>query len=198
MGLPCKTCRYGICFFILVAFSLTCGCICGLSPQEHHAGGNDDQSSGIDSPETGSVASVNMSESNGRASPTISPVPTSRPPDFTMSAEGGMDHRPGERVRFYGIDTCSDVVYLFVSCTGAPICGGSLDDPKVPIIDRDTATFTRVNVSEDGSWEYFWTAPADPPELMFDLYNVIASAEPRDKPHLDEVAGWAMVTVKIS
>ena len=126
------------------------------------------------------------------------PSASPRPSAFTIHVEGGKDHRPGETLRFYGMDTDSDVVYLYLSCTKAPIYGGRLEDPQKPVIDRDAATFTLVNVSEEGSWEYFWTAPSSQPALMFDLYNVIAAAEPRDKPHLDEASNWDMVTIKIN
>jgi hypothetical protein len=132
--------------------------------------------------------------------PTVipTPAPTSRPSAFTVYAEGGKDHRPGETIRLYGMDTCSDAVYLFISCTKTPISGGRLNDLQKPVVDRDNTTFTRVNVSKDGSWEYFWDIPCSQPTLLFDLYEVIAVTEPRDKPHLDEAANWDMVTVKIS
>jgi hypothetical protein len=57
-----------------------------------------------------------------------------------------------------------------------------------PVVDRNAATFIRVNVSEGGSWEYNWTVPSGSTALMFGLYNVIVSSEPRDKSHLDEAS----------
>lgn len=132
--------------------------------------------------------------------PTMRPIPTPspRPSAFTIYAEGGKDHQAGETLRFYGTDTYSDVVYLYLSCMKSPISGGRLEDLQKPVVDRDAASFTRVNVSDDGSWEYFWTVPSSRPVLMFDLYNVIAAGEPRDKPHLDEASNWDMVTIKIN
>lgn len=38
----------------------------------------------------------------------------------------------------------------------APINGGRLENVLMPVMDGDPATFTRVNVSDDGCWEYFW------------------------------------------
>jgi hypothetical protein len=132
------------------------------------------------------------------ADPAGTPSPSPRPSAFTISVEGGKDHRPGETLHIYGMDTYSDAVFLYLSCTKAPVTGGCLGDIQKPVVDRDGATFTRVNVSKDGSWDYFWTAPPGQPALLFDLYNLIAAAEPRDKPHLDDASNWDMVTVKIS
>lgn len=195
-------CRLFLATIMIIAVMAITGCICGLdSPAPYDTGKGDYN---VSSPGQDVPGSVNLTEppaqdtSDATVTPMPAPTPTPRPSAFTIYAEGGRDHQPGETMRLYGMDTYSDAVYLFVSCTNAPICGGCLDNVQTPVIDRDAATFTRVNVSEDGSWEYFWTAPEGQPALMFDLYNVIATAEPRDKPHLDEAAGWDMITVKIS
>jgi hypothetical protein len=196
--------KRGVCWpfllTIVMAVMAFTGCICGpLSPAPHDIGGGytnvsspDLESPGIQN-STGPLAQ-DMPDATG----TPTPAPTPRPSAFTVYVDGGKDHRPGETLRLYGMDTYSDTVYLFVSGTNAPIGGGCLDDVQKPVTDRDAVTFTRADVSEDGSWEYFWTAPGSQPALMFDLYNVIASAEPRDRPHLDEARAWDLVSVKIS
>jgi hypothetical protein len=186
-----------ILFMTVVAITV---CIYGLNYLSHQntgKGDNNVSSSGRDARE---IIDSPVPGAQETPDPTLRPTssPTPRPSAFTIYAEGGKDHRPGETLRFYGMDTYSDVLYLYLSCMNAPIYGGRLDDPQKPVVDRDAATFTRVNVSEDGSWEYFWPAPGEKPTLLFDLYNVIATAEPRDKPHLDEAADWDMVTVKIN
>jgi hypothetical protein len=167
------------------------------SPQNVGRGDNNVSLPGPDNGErmdtTGPLAQVTPD-------PTMLPTPSASPSPsaFTIHVEGGKDHRPGDILRFYGIDTDSDVLYLYLSATMAPIYGGRMEDPKKPVVDREAATFTPVNVSEDGSWEYFWTVPSSRPVLMFDLYNVIAASEPRDKPHLDDAGDWDMVTIKIN
>lgn len=183
---------------ILAVVTLT-GCICGLNSLAPQNVGKGDYY--VSSPGQYDHGSINttMPLAQDTSDPTIMPIPTPtpRPSAFTIYAEGGKDHLPGETLRLYGMDTFSGIVYLYISSTNAPICGGCLYDVRTPVVDSDPATFTQVNVSEDGSWEYFWTAPPGQPALMFDLYNVIAASEPRDKPHLDEAAGWDLVTVKI-
>jgi hypothetical protein len=191
-------------FFLLMTLILVvvifAGCICGLNSLAPQNIGNDDYNVSSSGPKNRESIGSPVLGAQDTHEPTITPTPapTPRPSAFTIYAEGGKDHRHGETLRFYGMDTCSDVVYLFISGTNAPICGGCLENIRTPVIDSDPATFTRVNVSEDGSWEYFWTAPAGKPALLFDLYNVIVAAEPRDKPHLDEALAWDLVTVKIS
>jgi hypothetical protein len=190
--------------FMIVAAMTIAGCICGLdslTPQDINKGERN-----ISSPDTADGRSINPTEpvAGGTPGPALksdpppSPTPTSRPSSFTVYAEGGKDHRPGESLRLYGTDTYSDVVYLFISGVDAPISGGRLKDLEKPVNDLDATSFTRVNVSEDGSWEYYWDVPSGKQSLMFDLYEVIAVAEPRDKPHLDEAPAWDLVTVKIS
>jgi hypothetical protein len=185
---------------MFVAAVMIAICIYGLhstSPPNIDKGDYNISSSGPDSHEIiGSPEPLAQDSPDPTMKPTPSPSP--RPSAFTIYVEGGKDHRPGETLRFYGMDTYSDVLYLYLSCTKAPIDGGRLDNPQKPVVDRDAATFSRVNVSEDGSWEYYWTVPYGQPALMFDLYNVIAAAEPRDKRHLDEASDWDMVTVKIN
>lgn len=186
-------------FMFMAAVTITV-CICGrdfLTPQDVGRGDYNVSLPGPDNHESIDTTQPLVQDAPG---PTVkpSPVPSPRPSAFTIHADGGKDHRPGETLRFYGMDTASDVVYLYLSCMVAPIYGGRMEDMQKPVIDRDAATFTRVNVSEDGSWEYFWTASPGQPALLFDLYNVIAAAEPRDKPHLDEASNWDMVTIKIN
>jgi hypothetical protein len=178
------------------------GCICGFDSLTPHDITKAERN--VSSPDTADGGSIGPTEpvARGTPGPTIlfPPVatPTPRPSSFTVYAEGGKDHRPGETLRLYGTDTYSDVVYLFISGMNAPISGGRLNDTQKPVVDGNAATFARANVSEDGSWEYEWAVPSGQPALMFDLYNVIATSEPRDKPHLDEAPAWDMVTVKIS
>jgi hypothetical protein len=185
---------------MILAMVMIAGCLCGLnSPllQDTGKGDYNVSPSGPDNP-----GNINSTEPVPPATPadTVMPTPspTPRPSAFTISVEGGKDHQPGDTVRIYGVDTYSAVLYLLVSGTKTPISGGSLDNLQMSVVDGDADTFTRVNVNEDGSWEYNWTVPPGQPALMFDLYNVIASIEPRDKPHLDEATSWDMVTVKIS
>ena len=120
------------------------------------------------------------------------------PQAFSISVEGGKDHRPGETLRIHGVDTYSDILYLFVSGTMAPLDGGRLDNARKPVVDGDHTTFVLVNVSADGSWAYSWAVPAERPALAFDLYNIIATVAPRDKPHLDQSPAWDLVTIKIN
>ncbi len=152
---------FPVMILFLAAVTITV-CICGLnslSPENIDKGDYNVSSSGQDSRE---IIDSPVPLAQDTPDPTMRPTPTPspRPSAFTIYAEGGKDHRPGETLRLYGMDTYSDVVYLYLSCTKAPICGGCLDDLQKPVVDRDAATFTRVNVSEDGSWEYFWTAPS--------------------------------------
>jgi hypothetical protein len=196
VDLSLKSCLCGV-ILIVIAGSLACGCICGFSqPGQPVIGDNKtgDLVMPVENPGTGTL----RPEVTGIAISTPGPTPCRRPAEFTVHADGGKDHEQGETIRIYGVDTYSDTVYLFVSCMMAPVNGGRTDNVKLPVVDGDVKTFTRINVSEDGAWEYDWTPPRDQPMLMFDLYNVIAAAEPRDKPHLDDAPAWDMVTVKIS
>jgi hypothetical protein len=201
--------KRGVCMpflaaFMIIAAMTIAGCICGLDslvPQDISKAGHNvsslDQADGRSISSTAPVVRDTPYPTLMSApAPALTPSPG--PSSFTVYAEGGKDHRPGETLRLYGTDTYSDAVYLFVSCMGAPISGGRLNDTRKPVVDMNAATFARVNVSEDGSWEYRWTMPSGKPALMFDLYEVIAVAEPRDKPHLDEAPAWDMVTVRIS
>lgn len=181
---------------LVIAGSLTCGCICGFSQPGQPVTGDikaGDMAVPVENPDAGTP----RPEVSDFAISTPGPTPYRRPAEFTVHADGGKDHEQGETIRIYGVDTYSDVVYLFVSCMMAPVNGGRIDDVKLPVVDGDVKTFTKINVRQDGTWEYDWTPPRDQPALMFDLYNLIAAAEPRDKPHLDDAPAWDMVTVKI-
>jgi hypothetical protein len=197
MGLPRKTLLYGIIFSVIIACSLACGCVCGLSSPGQPGAGNNTGPGNLTVPGSNPGASTPGAGPAVLATPTPGPAPDSRQSAFTINVGGGKDHRPGETLRLYGMDTYSDAVYLFISGMKAPISGGRLENMQKPVADLDAATFTRVNVSEDGSWEYNWAVPSGKPALMFDLYNVIAASEPRDKPHLDEAPAWDLVAVRI-
>lgn len=195
--------KRGVCWpfpvvFVILAVVMIAGCICGLNSAAPQAIDKGDPN--VSSPGLATQRSISPTEplALDAPGPSMVPAPTPLPSAFTVYAEGGKDHRPGETLRLYGTDTYSDAVYLYLSCTKAPICGGRLDDLQKPVVDLDNTTFTRVNVSQDCSWEYDWTVPSGQPALMFELYNVIAASEPRDKPHLDEALAWDMVAVKIS
>jgi hypothetical protein len=191
-----EACFCGI-ILLVIAGSLTGGCICGLSRPGQPVTG-DNKTGDMILPGENPAVSTPLPDVTVQATSTPEPAPYRRPPEFTVHAAGGKDHGQGETIRIYGVDTYSDVVYLFVSCMMAPVGGGRIDNVRLPVIDGDPATFVKVSVDDNGNWEYNWTPPRDQPTLMFDLYNLIAVAEPRDKPHLDDASVWDMVTVKIS
>jgi hypothetical protein len=154
MGGKRGACRLLPATLVIMAAVTIAGCCGGLNslmPQDIARGGNNVSLPGQD---VGRSTNSTVPLAQVTPVPTVipAPAPTSRPAAFTFYAEGGKDHCPGETIRLYGMDTCSDAVYLFISCTKTPISGGRLKDLLKPVIDRDNTTFTRVNVSKDGSW----------------------------------------------
>ncbi|NYT20847.1 MAG: DUF3821 domain-containing protein [Methanomicrobiales archaeon] len=62
----------------------------------------------------------------------------------------------GEQVVLSGTNTESDTTYLFMTGPNLPSSGGSLTNPRVPVITGLPDTFTQVPVDIDNTWEYSW------------------------------------------
>ncbi len=62
----------------------------------------------------------------------------------------------GEQVLLSGTNTESDTVYLFMTGPNLPSSGGSLANPRIPVITGQPETFTAVPVDPDNTWEFRW------------------------------------------
>ena len=193
-------CRLAALLSSVVIVAATAGCLYGTEPSAPHPAGQNpaaDRGNDVGFPAVDTPGPTPLNNSTPTPSPTPVPTPAPRPAEFTVHVEGGKDHKQGETLHLYGTDTSSGVVYLFVTGTLMPIQGGSLADPGTPVVDQEAGTFVRVNVSENGTWSYDWSPPANPSALLFDLYNVIAETAPRDGRHLDDGGPWDLVAVKV-
>lgn len=91
----------------------------------------------------------------------------------------------GETVRIYGTNTDSRYTYLFI--TGpCQSCAGEDMELNGDVENWKASTFTRVNVSSNDEWEYFWYTR----NLQIDLgqYTIYATSMPNDAPALEGVA----------
>lgn len=91
----------------------------------------------------------------------------------------------GENVRIYGKNTDSKVTYLFIKgpCQS---CLGEDMELNGPVENWQNTSFTRVNVTSKGDWEYIWYTR----NLQIDLgeYTIYAASMPNDAPALEGVA----------
>jgi len=88
----------------------------------------------------------------------------------------------GDTITFSGSNFASDMVYLFITGTNLPACGGLLTYPRYNIINYISSTFTQANISENNTWEYKWHTA----NLSIDpgTYTIYAVATPNDKNNL--------------
>jgi PGF-CTERM protein len=85
-------------------------------------------------------------------------------------------------------------VYLFITGPNLPSAGGNLMNPRTPVVNGDTTTFTSTDVLEDNTWSYKWQTA----NLNIDAgtYTVYAVATPNNKDNLQN-AQYATVSVII-
>ena len=88
----------------------------------------------------------------------------------------------GEQLVLSGTNTESDTVYLFMTGPNLPSGGGSLTNPRSPVIDGQPQTFTQAGVNPDNTWEYKWQTGG----LGVDAgsYTVYAVASPNSRNNL--------------
>lgn len=110
--------------------------------------------------------------------------PTAIPGDdiaINSSANNGIAFL-GDEIAFSGSNLNSDTVYLFITGPNLPPDGGYLNDPRIPVVDGQTASFVSTNVLGNNTWEYKWQTAG----LNIDpsTYTIYAVATPSDKSNL--------------
>jgi hypothetical protein len=83
----------------------------------------------------------------------------------------------GEEILLQGMNTDSDITYLFVTGPNLPAAGGRLDKPLTGVIDGDPASFTHVDVGSNHRWQYRWQTAGI--GLDAGTYTVYAESFPR-------------------
>jgi PGF-CTERM protein len=112
----------------------------------------------------------------------------------TIVAAGTQNYFLGEEVKFTGTNSETDFTYLFITGPNLPGPGGKMTDPREPVINGFSPSFSPSDVLEDNTWEYKWQTS----NLNIDAgtYTVYAVATPSSKDFLSN-AQYATVSVII-
>lgn len=105
-------------------------------------------------------------------------IETSIGDTVTLNITGNGTYQPGDLIHMSGINTVSDVSYLYICGQGVPVNGGMLVNPTTPCISDQPASFTSSQVSESDLWEYNWTIPS---EISWNgSYSLYTAAAPKN------------------
>jgi hypothetical protein len=91
----------------------------------------------------------------------------------------------GNDIPLSGTAPGNDFIYLFLTGPNLPADGISLVG-GTPVVTGNAASFTRVEVSTDGSWSYTWNSGSVGRVLDQGTYVIYAIQEPRSLPDLDD------------
>ena len=99
---------------------------------------------------------------------------------LTAGTSGTITGYVGGELVLTGTNTETGTTYLFITGPNLPASGGRLDNPGVAVTDGDPSSFTRVQVGDNGQWQYTWEiANIDP-----GTYTVFAESDPRSLANL--------------
>ncbi len=102
----------------------------------------------------------------------------------SMTASGTGVYSVGEKITLSGTNTDSTTTYLFLCGPNLPVNGARLDNLTAFVVDNSAATFTRVGVETDDTWEYKWDTSPLGTWLDSGCYTIYAASAPRDKAHI--------------
>jgi FOG: PKD repeat len=91
----------------------------------------------------------------------------------------------GEGITITGTNFDSASTYLFMTGPCQPPCGANLTSGKLPVVNTQAFTFTRVSVINN-KWQYIWKTKDLPIELGD--YEIYAASKPNDKSALTKIA----------
>jgi hypothetical protein len=91
----------------------------------------------------------------------------------------------GEDIPLHGTSSGSTVVYLFLTGPNLPDGGISLIG-GAPVITGASGSFTRVEVSTDGTWVFTWNTGDAGRVLSPGTYVIYIAQEPRARPDLGD------------
>jgi hypothetical protein len=115
--------------------------------------------------------------------------------DVTINATGVQPFHPGESIVLSGLNTVSDMVYLFISGQDLPISGGSLIRPFNPVLSDQPDSFTTSPVSDTDMWSYNWSIPQN--ITKNGTYLLYAAAGPQNLTTLHKTS-YGSVPVEIT
>ncbi len=104
----------------------------------------------------------------------------------SIAASGTGVYYLGEKITLSGTNTDSTTTYLFLCGPNLPVNGIKLDNMTASVVDNSAATFTRVGVETDDTWEYTWDTSPLGTWLDSGCYTIYAVSAPRDKAHISD------------
>lgn len=113
--------------------------------------------------------------------------------EITIAAQGDGSYVLDDRVILSGTNTNSDYTYLFLTGPNLDQEGSILTNPYKAAVTGNDKTFTKVEVNDDGTWEYWF----DTEGIGIDAgtYTIYAVTEPKNKADL---SGGVFDTVSIA
>ncbi|WP_164913765.1 MEMAR_RS02690 family S-layer glycoprotein [Methanoculleus taiwanensis] len=109
------------------------------------------------------------------------------PGSVSLTASGTGVYYIGEELVLSGTNTDSMTTYLFLCGPNLAINGVKPDNWTIATMDGAPATFTRIGVRTDDTWEYRWDTSAVGGVIDSGYYTIYAVSAPRDKAHLSGV-----------
>ena len=115
----------------------------------------------------------------------------------TVTIQSNSTNEIAETVHFEGVNTASNVIYLFITGPDLPENGVKLTDFSVSSISGDINTFTSVPVdTRDRTWCYDWdTADTSIGTIQAGTYTVYAVDSPHNKEDISD-AIFSNVTIE--
>ena len=100
----------------------------------------------------------------------------------TVATPGSGSAYIGEQIDLTGTNTETSNTYFFITGPNLPVAGGRLDNPRVPVINGDTTSFTQTPVQSDNTWDYKWDTSAI--SIDAGTYTIFAESAPNSRDFL--------------
>jgi PGF-CTERM protein len=118
----------------------------------------------------------------------IAVMPVSAAQNVTIAVNGSQNPSLGDEIEFYGVNTASDLTYLFITGPNLPEQGSQIQNPDPvhwPVENQNPSTFQQAGVKSDHTWYWKWDTTSY--ALANGVYTIYAVARSDDKNHLEGV-----------
>ena len=114
-------------------------------------------------------------------------MPVSAAPNVTIAVNGSQNPNHGDKIEFYGVNTASDLTYLFITGPNLPEQGSQIQNPDPvhwPVENGNPSTFQQAGVKSDHTWYWKWDTTNY--ALAKGVYTIYAVSLPDDMKHLEK------------
>ncbi|MGA2918143.1 hypothetical protein [Methanoregula sp.] len=115
-------------------------------------------------------------------------IPVSAAPNVAVAVNGSQNPHLGDAIEFLGVNTASDLTYLFITGPNLPDQGSQIQNPDPvhwAVENGIPSTFQQAGVKSDHTWYWKWDTTNY--ALADGVYTIYAVSRPVDKNHLENV-----------